>query len=142
MRPIAIVMLSFLMISCSETEQSEPLGDSLPQTWILVRFNAGLSGEVFSGEDLPYRESIILNTDSTFTRIRIRNDEQITAIGTFEYTQQNKEDYLILGNAEENDLIGNCSQSLEEWFLFSTPTNLLGGGLPCDRPGLEYERVE
>lgn len=142
MRFLVIPVLCFLTISCSETEQSESLGEDLPQRWILVSLNAGLSGEVFSGENLPYQESIFLNTDSTFTRIRIHYNEEIKAIGTFEYAQQNAEDYLILRNEEENDLIGNCTQSMDEWFLFTNPTNMLGGGLPCDRPGIEFKRVE
>ena len=142
MKPLAVLVLCFLTISCSETEQSEPLREGLPQRWTLVSFNTGLSGEVFSRENLPYQESIFLNPDSTFTRIRIHNNERIEAIGTFEYIQQNGENYLILRNAEENELIGNCTQSMDEWFLFTNSTNMLGGGLPCDRPGLEFERID
>ena len=144
MKPVAILILSFLILSCSESEEAETLQlqDGLPQTWVLVSFNAGLSGEVFSGENLPYHESIRLNTDSTFTRTRVQDNESTTVSGTFEYGQISNDDFLILHNTEENDLIGNCTRSLEEWFVFQTPTNMLGGGLPCDRPGLGFERIE
>ena len=138
----AFILVLVLNLSCSTNEESKSLPAGLPQIWKLSSLNLGLSGEVVSDDEIPYLETIELQMDSTFVKIRLRNDETESATGTFRYQERNGDNYIILYNSETNDLIGNCTRSLEEWFRLDSETTMFGGGLPCDRPGLGYERIE
>lgn len=142
MKYSVVFLLYFLLLGCSPSEDRNTLPEGLPQLWKLTSMNLGLSGEVLTGDEVPYSQTIALSADSTFTKTRLQDDETLLAKGTFSYTERDGEQYIVFLNSENNDLIGNCNRSLEEWFLFTSETVFYGGGLACDRPGLGYERTE
>ncbi len=142
MKHILGIVLLLLLYSCSDTDDVKEFSEGLPQTWRLAGLNAGLSGEYFEADDLPFQETIQLANDSTFVRTRIQDTATLEATGVFEIRLRDDQEYLVLWNTEQNELISNCTRTLEEWFLFTSNITISGGGLPCDRPGLDYRRME
>ena len=134
-------LLLGLAVACTSNDDDQ-FGEGLPQEWRLTTVNLGLSGEILENEDLTWQETLVFSRDSLFTRTRIFEDSTAIAHGSFVFEVRDSENYIILLHDEESELITNCTQSNEEWLRFTSQTELIGGALPCDGPGLFYRRVE
>ena len=133
-------LVMVLAVACTSNDDDN-FGEGLPQEWQLTAVNLGLSGEILENKDLPWQETLVFTKDSLFTRTRIFEDSTAVAIGSFVFEVRDSESYIILMHEEESELITNCTQSNEEWLRFTSQTELLGGALPCDGPGLFYKRI-
>jgi len=134
------VFLLFL-VACSDSDDNDPLTQSLPQTWELTGINVGISGENFEENELPWQETLLLNSDNSFVRTRVFENETITATGQFEFLETSGEMQLLLIHNEDSQLVENCSGSNEERLRFISNNQLSGGAVPCDGPGLFYNRL-
>ncbi len=142
MRRLFLLLMLLSLYACSKNEEETPLVQGLPQIWQLSRLTIGLTGEVLMGQELPYQETLLLAADSTFLKTRTDADMVTTASGTFEIVPFDGANFLILTHTERTGLLANCSNTLQERFRMDSTTNLSGGALPCDGPGLAFERVK
>ena len=141
MEKFGIVCFLFILISCSNSDEEVPLTESLPQTWELTSIIVGISGEMLDKNELPWQETLVLNSNNSFVRTRIFENETATATGLFMFIEGPEERQLLLIHNDDSPLIENCSNSNEERLRFSSDNQLSGGAVPCDGPGLFYIRM-
>ncbi|NAY93336.1 hypothetical protein GTQ34_15605 [Muricauda sp. JGD-17] len=138
-------ILLFIFFSCSNSNKDEIVFDSnvFPQHWELTGMSTGLSGDFLEGDDLPWRETILLEKDNRFVKTRLVDNQKNEAGGVFDFSIVNDEMYLVLNYDVETDLIESCgTENLVETLFMPSIISLIGGSAPCDGPGLFYERME
>jgi hypothetical protein len=118
---------------------------TFPQQWVLIKMSAMMANSETTGEDMPWQESIILNTDSTFTKHRKLDGITSEASGTFTFEIGKSNPPFIqlsLHYNAANDLVGNCygDPSFEAYWM-DAACSLKGTWSHCDGPGMEYKRV-
>lgn len=141
------LIVILLLASCSNEgdntlESGLSIVDDFPQTWALVEVNTGLSGMILKGDALPYQENLTLNNDTTFTKILTNTTGTLRSQGTFALLTGDNGALLQLLHDNDNEVITNCSRSNEEFLRILDGVQLSGGALPCDGPGLLYERIK
>ncbi len=141
MKKFGIIFFLLIVTSCSDSDDEMVLTESLPQIWELASINVGISGEILEDNELPWQETLVLNSDNSFVRTRIYENETITATGRFMLLEAPEERQLILVYNDDSPLIENCSNSNEERLRFVSANQLSGGAVPCDGPGLFYVRI-
>lgn len=134
-----------LFLGCSNSDDSKGSFDidSFPQTWVLDGMSFGLSGQNVTGDDLLYKEVIILKNNGDFEKTRTLSDSISKAKGTFLFNTSEVNTLLVLNYDSETNLIESCSRERIVETLIMTSNNLLfGGSSPCDGPGLTFIRTE
>lgn len=94
------------------------------------------------GDDMDWQEYYILASDGTFVKSRDYGGKAIVANGLYEVSELEDGKYLKLVYGSYSELIGNCSNSTEEYLRFQTANSLIGTWWACDGPGLFYERTQ
>jgi len=142
-----ILLLCFLMASCSSDDTEELAGFSitdLPQTWELFQINTGLSGEVVGAEELGISERYVFRTDGTFSK-QFQSTSATGAItGSFELVNNPDGSFLELTYSAAPMALSLCSDNSQEFFrILEDNRNLFNGScLAFDGPGLAYTRTD
>ncbi len=132
-------------MACSDKDDSGDIFDinSFPQQWELMEMSGGLSGQLFKGSEMSWQESITLQSDKRFIKVRQVENERIEGVGVFAFSEKEGEMYLSLEYDSETELIESCThEKLIERLYLPSSTSLTGGSAPCDGPGLYYGRIE
>lgn len=60
-----------LLVGCSNSDDSKGSFhiDSIPQVWVLHGMSFELSGQILTGDDLPYKEVIIFKNNGDFEKL-------------------------------------------------------------------------
>ncbi len=76
-------------MACSDTDDSNKVFDinSFPQRWELIGMSGGISGEFFTGIDMPWQETITLQNNKRFIKIRETKEERIEGGGVFAFSE-------------------------------------------------------
>lgn len=139
------IILCLLIFGCSQADDSDKIFDknSFPQEWKLVGMSGGLSGSFFEGAEMPWQETITLQSSFRFIKVRQVENRNYRGTGAFTFTKLEGENYLILEYDAETELIESCSgENLIERLFMPDSVSLNGGSAPCDGPGLYYEKIE
>ncbi|AOW19664.1 hypothetical protein [Urechidicola croceus] len=142
MKKIVLILIMFLCLSCSDNDNDNDIiiiGTEFPQTWELVAMSGNVPNSTTTGDDMEWQEYYVLNNDQTFSKTRTREDVTTTESGTFEFFEQNSEDYLLLTYPTNNDIIGNCTAEFTEEFILTDKDKMSSTWRACDGPGLNYE---
>ena len=144
MRHFILILASFFIISCSEsdnTQQEEFINQEVAslsaqgaKVWQLVGMSGMMPNSYTSGNNMSFQESIVLKDDATFIKFREAKEEKKQAAGTYQW-QDNR---LTLSYNEDSELIGNCTGTLNETYHLDD-NQLQGDWWACDGPGLFYE---
>lgn len=140
---LIILSVLFILSSCDKEESFDT--NTFPQKWELVSLRGSISGATpLTGNDIPYKETYVLNADSTFVKTRIFNGATKTASGTFTIKKLGNEPHYVFKHSTLNDLIGSCiSLELKEYLIIQSNSNMYNGEWQaCDGPGLGYKRVK
>lgn len=140
-----VLLLCILIISCTTSDDSSGVLDidSFPQQWKLTGMSGGLSGSFFTGSEMSWQETITLQSDMRFLKIRQFEDEKLEGSGSFAFNEKEGEMYLTLEYDSETQLIENCfGEKITENLFMPSNISLAGGSAPCDGPGLFYERMK
>ncbi len=105
--------------------------------------SGGLSGKLFTGSEMSWQESITLQSNKRFIKVRQIENDRIEGVGFFTFSENEGEMYLTLEYDSETELIESCiGEKLIEKFYMPSFISLTGGSAPCDGPGLYYERIK
>lgn len=146
---IIILVLGIIANSCSKSNDEpkvEPLDLSVmefPQRWELFQMSSGMvPNSEITGDEMEYQEYYIFNDDTTFSKTRIQDQEEITEKGSYSIVEMdNRQTFRIRFN-QDNDLIGNCSmEPVEFLYLDDDNKTLLSNWWACDGPGLSYKQI-
>ena len=141
-----LFLLSFIILSCSknsdEIDTNDLSADSFPQKWSLYKMTGSIQYSERTGDDMPYQEYYIFNSDNTFSKTRISDENEVSISGLYEIKMNNDGVAYLLNYPEESDLVGNCSSKKKEYLYFDDQgTTLLSSWWACDGPGLFYKQV-
>jgi len=132
-----LIYLSIFTLMACETDNDRDMQDSaLTGRWQLVEVISGWTNETTPASTLDYKEYYDFGADSTVRKYRNTGEE---ALGN--YTVEDKSDGIyikIIYNDPTTDLKATCG---EHEFLRWEKGKLYGGSLPCDGPGLNYEKI-
>ncbi|MGB5204018.1 hypothetical protein [Eudoraea sp.] len=139
------LLLSLLIVACTNNDDSENVFDikSFPQEWELTGMSGGLSPVLLTGSDMTWQETLTLESDGRFLKVRRFDEVRIEGAGDFSFSEKEGETYLNLTYDSETILIESCTgEKLLETLFMPTTTSLRGGSAPCDGPGLYYNRIK
>jgi hypothetical protein len=84
MKNLLVPVLVLLSLSaCQKEDLVEAKGNAYPQTWQLVQMTGNFPAFTKTGADLPWQESYVFRSDSTFTKTRQQGAQHEEASGTF-----------------------------------------------------------
>ena len=126
-----------LIISCSNNE--EAIEETSSQIWQLVKMTGNVEGSETTGTAMEWQEFYMLKFDGTFLKSRYRNDVNTEVKGSYSYKTINEQEFIVFTYFEENELIANCTSTLEEYLLVQD-YKLIGTWNACDGPALEYQK--
>ena len=129
----------FILSSCDKEESFDT--NTFPQKWELVSMTA--NGSTRTGNDMSYRETYVLNKDSTFVKTRIKIEIIETASGTFTIKKFDNNPYFVFKYASKNNFIADCNpMGLQEYLIIQSNSSITNNNGACDMHSLEYKRVE
>ncbi|TRO67038.1 hypothetical protein [Christiangramia sabulilitoris] len=146
MKKLILILFSLSILSCTENTAQIDSQDlsiiNFPQKWTLYKMTGRFIGSEITGSDMAYQEYYIFNANNTFSKIRISEDREIMAEGSYRIDYSNEGIAYLLNYSIKSDIIENCSGDNEE-FLYLDPskTTLLSSWWSCDGPGLFYQQV-
>ncbi|WP_412986148.1 hypothetical protein [Pontimicrobium sp. IMCC45349] len=135
---IAILITS--LTSCT-TDQDELTTYDYSEKWELFNATSNQTSETTSTNGLNYQEFYYLDNDSTFFKRRISNNITKNIYGTYNVMTVDNNKYFVFKYNEANNLIGNCSNNLNEVLRFTDENKLINIWNSCDGPTLEYRKV-
>ncbi|MCX2743053.1 hypothetical protein OO013_04210 [Mangrovivirga sp. M17] len=137
---INLFLTAILIVACSSSDNVVQNETPIEGKWELTKMEAQRTRTEITKEDIPYEEFYVFNSDGSFTKTRITNDEVESASGR--YTKENTNDWkhLKLVYSEDSQLIDNCTGEAVE-HLAIEQNELKGGSAPCDGPALYYSPV-
>lgn len=142
---LSFLSLIIILASCSRDEQESKPGefsfDSYPQEWDLFKMVAGMSGQIYTDDELELEEEYTFREDGTFTKVRLSAAETVMATGTFEKQQEEDPFVLILTFNDDSQIISSCGSENRELLFQDRENNILGnmGWSSCDGPSFYYK---
>lgn len=143
MKNLAIIVIFLsLLSSCTKDKEDTPTTPNYLGKWTLVKMSGSMFNSETTGTAMEWHEFYIFNDNETFTKIRIQNNIQTTASGT--YIPKNNQDRMTLEltYTQKSDIIGSCYGNLKEELYFSANNTLSSTWQNCDGPGLDYQKIE
>ena len=139
-----ILFMGMVLSACSDPASDHPFDkNNFSQKWELTGMSGSIPGFLLEGDDLLWKETIALNFDKTFIKIREIDGAESEGTGSFFYEESDGQNFLVLEYNQETDLIESCTgEKITEKLFMPNTTSLTGGSSPCDGPGLFYSRVE
>lgn len=138
MRYFYLLIIVSVIFGCSEDDM-ESINQS--KTWELTQYEFA-NGELLNKEDFVFFETIEMRSDSSFVKIRLREEEVISeSTGRYIFDQKDDFIYVYLDHNADNDFIINCDGSLRETLRFEGEF-LTNDSSPCDWPVLRFSEVK
>jgi hypothetical protein len=135
---LAPVLVLLSLSACQKEDLVEAEGNAYPQTWQLVQMTGNFPA--FTGADLPWQETYIFRSDSTFTKTRQKGAQLEEASGTFSVRDNAPGTSLVLTYPADTDLLTNCSAVPQEYLQLQGNEVLIGSREACDGPRFEYKK--
>jgi len=129
-----IIAIFAMALGCDSGENEQ--NDGLTGTWKLTEVVSGWTNTTTPASELDYEEFYQFKSNKRMKKLRSTGEE---AEGTYEVKELSDGTYIeIIYDNPDNDLKESCGGNE---FLRVTDGQLQGGSLPCDGPGLTYEKV-
>mgnify|MGYP000017622803 CR=1 FL=1 len=92
------ILLCILIIGCSTKDNSSEVLDigSFPQQWKLTGMSGGLTGSFFTGSAMSWKETITLQNDMRFLKVRQFENVKLEGSGSFIFNEVESKIYLSL----------------------------------------------
>lgn len=145
---ITLLVLASLYSCTKESDDTlEPV--NYVGSWKLVKMTGNWIGSEYTGSDMAWQETYLINDDATFTKTRVNEDTTIIASGTYNFAEDGLLDesevdirtYIVFTYDAPNNIIGSCfSNSTTENLYFDSKNKLISTWNACDGPGLEYAK--
>jgi len=146
---ILILVALFSIYSC--TKESDDMAEILEYAgkWELIKMTGSVEGSEYTGSDMEWQETYVINEDETFLKTRVRGDSTVIVTGTYTFTERGLLDevesdiktHIEFSHNIDNAIIGNCySNDTSEYLYFNTNNKLVSTWNACDGPGLEYTK--
>jgi hypothetical protein len=133
-----LILLS--LSACQKEDLVEAKVNAYPQTWQLVQMTGNFPVFTKTGADLPWQETYVFRSDSTFTKTRQQGNQLGEASGTFSVRDDAAGQTLTLTYPADSDLLTNCSAVPKEMLLLKADDVLIGSSEACDGPRFEYKK--
>jgi len=144
-----ILLFAAIASFYSCTKETDDMAEILEYTgkWELIKMTGSLEGSEYTGLDMEWQESYMINENRTFTKTRIQGDEIITISGTysindeesFDESESEVKNYIRMFYDTKSSIISSCGfESETEFLYFISNKNLVNTWNSCDGPGLEY----
>ena len=148
MKKNILLLFAVILVSSCTKESDDTLEPfNYVGSWKLVKMTGSANGQSYTGSDMEWQETYVINEDKTFSKFRERGDSTISVSGTYTFTNEGLLDdsqselstYIEFSFETDNAIIGNCySNSTIEYLYFTTNNKLISTWEACDGPGLEY----
>jgi hypothetical protein len=140
------LIIALFVLSCSwQNDEVVALNFSAtdrPQEWELYQMTDN-TGKALRGENMPWRENYIFQSDSVFVKSRRTEEGVVSGAGTFKIEIVNYETGILLTYPEASGIIGTCGEEKQEYLnLSSDKITLVSSWWACDGPGLFYRRTK
>ncbi len=136
---VALLLIIFISLSCSKDDFDI---DKFPQKWVLVKTTGQMVNFEAVGNDMPWQEYYLFNSDGNFKKHREWGGVSYDAYGHFTPTDITEGKLLELTYNSDYEIIGSCYGNQTEGLWMESNKKLVGTWMACDGPGLEYKRVE
>lgn len=134
MKQLLILLLPFLFACKSNTIMQD---DGLTGRWKLTEILNPWTNETKPSSILEYQEFYEFGPDNSVKKFRTNGEE---ARGKYEYKEQDNGLHIeITYEDPRTPLKASC---YEKEFITILDNQLKGGSMPCDGPGLTYEKVK
>ena len=137
---LAPVLVLLSLSACQKEDLVEAEGSAFPQTWQLVKMTGNFPDFTKTGADLPWQETYVFRSDSTFTKTRQKGAQLEEARGTFLVRDNAPGTSLVLTYPTDTNFLNNCSAVPQESLLFQGDEVLIGSSEACDGPRSEYKK--
>lgn len=137
---IAYIGLAALAYSCSVNTIDDPHNKTV-ENWQLVSIvENGTNTQTINNSNIE--EQLTLQNDSLFTRTRQVDNNLWVLKGTYSTMNASNNKYLVLHYYKESSIIGNCSNNLNEVFVFNSENEISNTWYECGGPKLQYIKSE
>jgi hypothetical protein len=137
---LAPVLVLLSLSACQKEDLVEAEDNAYPQTWQLVQMTGNFPAFTKTGADLPWQETYVFRSDSTFTKTRQQGAQLEETRGTFSVRDNAPGMSLVLTYPADTDLLTNCSATPQEYLRFQGNEVLIGSSEACDGPRFEYKK--
>lgn len=137
---IAFISLVTIAYSCTVNSMDD-LQNRTIENWQLVSITDNATTSQTTNE-LNIEERLTLLNDSLFTRTRQADANSWVLEGTYSLMNVDNNKYLVLHYNTESNIIGNCSNNLNEVFIFNSDNEISNTWYQCGGPKLQYRKSE
>jgi hypothetical protein len=137
-----ILVLNLVSCSGDNTANSNTPISNYYGKWKLVKMEGSIPNSVTTEAAMEWQELYVFNTNGTFTKTRIRDNNTVSASGTFVLKTISNDTYFELTYPASNDIIGSCYGNLKEELFINKDGLLESTWRNCDGPGLVYQKTE
>ena len=117
---IIFLMIIGVLSSCNEHEESINLETEIIGTWKLIQMNGNTPNSETTGSEMEWQETYELNMNGTFQKSRERDGIIKEVSGTYNLTNNSKEQLLELNFNGESEIIGSCISNTKETLIFQS----------------------
>ncbi len=143
---ITLILLASIY-SCTKETNDMSADLKLTGKWGLVKMTGNVEGSEYTGSEMEWQETYVINKNNSFTKTRIRGDSTVIVSGIYNLIEEGLLDesesdiitYIEFLHNTVNAIIGNCnSNSLTEILYLNSKNELISSWEACDGPGLKY----
>ncbi|MFD0975272.1 hypothetical protein [Salinimicrobium gaetbulicola] len=136
------LMVIGVLFSCNKNDDSINLESEIIGSWKLIQMTGSIPNSETTGSEMDWQETYQLNSNGTFQKSRERDGVVTEVSGTYNLTDNSKEQLLELNFNSESEIIGSCTSNIKETMIFQSETIFYNSWNACDGPGLKYEKIE
>ena len=136
------LMVIGVLFSCNKNDDSINLESEIIGSWKLIQMTGSIPNSETTGSEMDWQETYQLNSNGTFQKSRERDGVVTEVSGTYNLTDNSKEQLLELNFNSESEIIGSCTSNIKETMIFQSETIFYNSWNNCDGPGLKYEKIE
>lgn len=126
---------AIFLMTCDD-DYEEPVG--VYEEWTLVKMTYPALNQVATGNAMDWQEVYTFFSDGTFEKIRVRDSEEIIALGTFQLSEFTGEKLIRLQFRSGRSIVNGCEGERQETLRKTSEITLRGTWESCDGPILEY----
>jgi hypothetical protein len=135
-------MLLLGLFSCTNDDTNSSDGTDYYGKWKLVKMTGSIKQPVYITDELQWQEFYVFNTNGTFAKTRIKDNNTVAVSGTFVIANILNETHLELTYSTSNDIVGSCYGNQKEDLFIKSNGLLVSTWQNCDGPGMEYKKTE
>ena len=136
-KALLLTLISISLLACTSDDI-----EGLHNTWKLYSITENDSPLNQNTDDIIDDRIITISNDSIFKRVILTDYGQKQIEGTYSIINFRNNKYLILEYYSPNSIIGNCSNNLNEVYLYNSENQMTNIWHECGGPILEYRKID